>query len=313
MIKKFKQKHYFTSPFRFEGKDECILTGLRLTQLSVPSRQAVIVVNGRGENVSQFEELYDDIMRNDDVDLFTYDHRGQGYSERLVKGSKHRGHVDNFDDYVYDLNKFYETFIEPHGYKELFIVAHSMGGAVAAKWLIDKVDGGDPLNISGLFLSAPMFGVNSPIPSFLAIPALEVLSALGMGDKYLIGSPGKPSIGGFENNKLTRDRKRYSEMCANNLFSDGSVNLVRPTNKWTLSSLKAIKFLQKNLDKLSYIDNGHIFQAGQEQYVDNNSHYKAPKGWMIRRFIDEFHCLLQSRDPARSTVLSIINQSLRGK
>jgi lysophospholipase len=290
----------------FEGCDNAILRGMKVTHhKSVVSKKAVLVVNGRGENLDQYNELYFDIACATGADVYSYDHRGQGYSSRLVLEDRFRGHVESYDDYVEDLDRFYKNFIMSGGYDEFYIVAHSMGGAVSVLWACENED-----KIDGLFLSAPMFELKSPIPDFIARPALATLSAFGFSKSYIIGSPGKPSIGPFKSNKLTKCKVRYELMCKNNRYDDGAISLVRPTNKWALASYKASDKIKQNIHKLKNVK-GIIFQAGEEQYIRNDAHIElSPKHWDVMSFPNDYHQLFHAPENTRAVILDRIIESM---
>lgn len=64
------------------------------------------------------------------ADVMIIDHRGQGRSGRLLSDT-HRGHVVNFSDYVDDLAALWQQQVVPGHWRKRFILAHSMGGAIA--------------------------------------------------------------------------------------------------------------------------------------------------------------------------------------
>ena len=64
----------------------------------------MILVNGRAENMLKWTELaYDFYQQGYDVLLF--DHRGQGYSQRIIP---QKGHLDEFRFYTDDMAKIIE-------------------------------------------------------------------------------------------------------------------------------------------------------------------------------------------------------------
>src|SRR5690606_15200839 len=63
-------------------------------------------------------------------DVATFDWRGQGGSQRLARNPL-RGHVKSFDDYVADLEQFFEEVALPDCQAPYFVLAHSTGGLVA--------------------------------------------------------------------------------------------------------------------------------------------------------------------------------------
>jgi acylglycerol lipase len=61
-----------------------------------------------------------------------YDHRGHGRSEGT------RTHVERFDDYLDDLDRFLATVHAEHPDLPIFLVGHSMGGLIVAAFLADR-------------------------------------------------------------------------------------------------------------------------------------------------------------------------------
>ncbi|HEX8170801.1 MAG TPA: alpha/beta fold hydrolase [Thermoanaerobaculia bacterium] len=96
-------------------------------------RGAVVISSGRTESLLIYPEVIYDLTRQG-YSVFIHDHRGQGLSGRLLRESQ-KGHVVHFDDYVTDLETFMKQVVQPHGQKNLFLLAHSMGGGIASLYL----------------------------------------------------------------------------------------------------------------------------------------------------------------------------------
>lgn len=97
-------------------------------------RAAVVIVTGRTENLLKYQEVVADLVRQK-YSVYVYDHRGQGFSERLIKNAREKGHVEKFDDYVNDLQTFVRDVVKKGPHKKLLVLAHSMGGGVATRHL----------------------------------------------------------------------------------------------------------------------------------------------------------------------------------
>ena len=74
--------------------DKRSLYWMKLT--SPEHNKAILVVNGRIECCSKYQELFYDLFQQG-YDVYSYDHRGQGLSDRLIE-DKQMGYVDEFDD-----------------------------------------------------------------------------------------------------------------------------------------------------------------------------------------------------------------------
>ncbi len=98
-------------------------------------QDAIVIVSGRTESYVKYDESIYDLYRNGYA-VFIYDHRGQGLSDRILPGADNyeKGYVERFDDYVEDLDTFIERIVRPEKPRRIFLLAQSMGGAIASLW-----------------------------------------------------------------------------------------------------------------------------------------------------------------------------------
>jgi lysophospholipase len=115
---------------------------------------AVVIASGRTEFTDKYRELAFDFWRQG-YSVYLHDHRGQGRSGRLLADKPQLGHVERFDDYVQDLHRFVQTEVEVAGHTVKFVVAHSMGGGIATRYLQQH-----PGVFRAAALSSPMHAPN---------------------------------------------------------------------------------------------------------------------------------------------------------
>ncbi|MCA2978472.1 MAG: alpha/beta fold hydrolase, partial [Myxococcaceae bacterium] len=170
----------------------------------VPAEKAaVVLLTGRTEPVRKYAELLDDLNRAG-FSTFAMDHRGQGASGRMLPNPQ-KGYVGSFDDYVTDVHTFISTVVRPATDKKVFVVAHSMGGAVAV--LASDLY---PTDADGMVLSSPMLEINTggfpaPIASTLGAAACGATD----GSDYAVGSSDFREETDLEKSTVTKSVARF--------------------------------------------------------------------------------------------------------
>ncbi len=119
-----------------------------------------------------------------------------GYTVHLVDCRGHgqsggkRAHVNAFDEYLSDLELFLARVKEEARDLPVFLLGHSHGGLIAARYLLDKPDA-----VRGVVLSSPYFRLK------LQVPALKIMAGKLMA-RIL---PGLPMKNELKAEQLTRD------------------------------------------------------------------------------------------------------------
>ncbi len=127
---------------------------------------SIVIVHGFTEYCKKYTELAWYFI-NKGYNVFTYDHRGHGFSERQVDGYE-LAHVNSFEEYVKDLEAFVDNIVIPAvGKENVNIFSHSMGGSVATLYLMRCGK-----KISRAVLSSPMV---YPYTSDCPIPVLKLM------------------------------------------------------------------------------------------------------------------------------------------
>lgn len=89
----------------------------------------------------------------------TFDLRGHGKSEG------DRAYINHFAEYLSDLDLVVRRALVQAGGRPLFLLGHSLGGAIATRYLIQYPEMQSQL--SGLILSAPALALNDAVPPAL--------------------------------------------------------------------------------------------------------------------------------------------------
>ena len=200
-----------------------------------PRRGTMLLLNGRGEYVEKYDETAADLNKRG-FDVFSFDWRGQGLSSRMLP-NRHKGFVENYADYLGDLDRFIKTIMMPNAHAPFYLLAHSMGGHVGLRYLHDH---------PGLFkravLTAPLIDIamSSILKNALRVYARWAVK-WGFGENYAPGAgDNKPQR--FENNKLTSDRGHFERMKRQLLETPG-LALGGVTHQWLWATFRSIDLL----------------------------------------------------------------------
>ncbi|MGL5976665.1 MAG: alpha/beta fold hydrolase, partial [Aeromonas sobria] len=110
-------------------------------------------------------------------------------------------------DYVVDLKQFHDQIIMADQPAKLFLLAHSMGGAISARYLERWPD-----DIKAAVLSSPMLGINlGGLPKWLAKGLATTIGTVGdwIGEPPYGPGQGGYQDHGFADNELTHSQSRY--------------------------------------------------------------------------------------------------------
>jgi lysophospholipase len=203
------------------------------------ARGTVFVLQGRAEFMEKFNEVFEDVLSRGYA-IATLDWRGQGGSSRLL-GNRRKGHVEDFTDYLIDLDCLVD---EAHrrGMPEPFtIIAHSMGGAIT---LLALARG--PSAFARAVLSAPLVKIHGLKSLWATTLFAQTLSSIGFSSAYVPFGNGRSIMEKpFEGNPLTRDPTRYERSqirlraCQHLALGDATVG-------WVDAALHALKSMQKD-------------------------------------------------------------------
>lgn len=270
--------------------------------------QCVVISSGRSESVIKYAEFIYELYQNG-YSVFIMDHQGQGRSSRLLANPQ-IGFVNTFDDYVEDLKSLVEKVLNPLllKHKQLSIpktlFCHSMGGAIGVLY-VQKY----PMEFAKLILSAPMLGVQAPLPEWatkvIVNMVVQLRSVWQLPVNYFWGQTDY-NAEPFDNNQLTNSEVRYRvfrEMMTNYPQNQlGGISF-----EWLLHAIEAMGLARARANAIMLPT--LIFQSEQEQIVDNEKMNQFAKDLPHGELIivpNAQHELLFEQDEARAIVLTKI-------
>ena len=232
--------------------------------LNPESEKTIVIVSGRTESYLKYKEVVFNFFSGG-YNVFIYDHRGQGFSDRLVD-DREKGYVLSFNDYVQDLNVIYDRLVQPRHFSKVFLVSHSMGGTVAARYIQKYPD-----HFDAVVFSSPMFGMVMPMPKWLACGIVRVQSifgsALGKSPFYAPGQKpySKRSFSGRPND-MTHSKERIElKHSIYETFPDARLGGV--TTQWLVAACRSLKEMFGQLDKIT--TPLMVLQSGDDSVVTN--------------------------------------------
>jgi len=262
------------------------------------TKGAIMISSGRTEGAIKFKEVIFDLY-NAGYSVYIHDHRGQGYSGRMADDPD-MGYVDDWKYYVSDMKIFYDEFVKPDKHEKIFLMSHSLGGAVAMSYIEQF-----PNDFEAAAFSSPMLGLASYI-----CPLAAILS--GKTPKYAPGQGGYSNDSSkFVGNDVTGSEIRYYIKIDNN-NKNPKTKLGGASVQWLHQSCKMMKSVMKNIEdiKIPIL----ILSASNETVVNPKSRdkfikkaHKAGIDCTTIMIDDAMHELLMEKDSQR---MQMINRSL---
>lgn len=283
------QNHSFWDSALFDHFKGVDMITVEFVYFKQPNKDGdnIIIVPGRGESYQKYQHIAFYFF-NQGYNIFIIDHRGQGYSQRLLN-NKHKGYVKKFQDYVDDLALFVSNIVMKNNHKTPYLLAHSMGGAIATRYMQDY-----PYAIKAAVLSCPMLGFNTGIlPKFIAkrlVGSLLTLNNwLGATPWYFLGQHNY-KVKCFSKNMLTHSVSRYQKFVT--LYtSNKRIQLGGVTNHWLVESIKAQQTIFAHLDKLKTPIT--VFNASADKIVCQKAQQK---------FCQTLHSIAPTSYPVKNPV-----------
>lgn len=145
-------------------------------------RANIVIVHGFGDHCARYAWVMDQFLAAG-MATFAYDQRGHGRSPGK------RGYVGRFEDFLDDLDAFLEHLQPELPEAPLFLMGHSMGGMVLARYAETR-----EIRARGLVFSSPFLAFSDDVPKFL----------IALGPVLARVMPWLP-LSGVDNRGLSRD------------------------------------------------------------------------------------------------------------
>ncbi|WP_162932613.1 alpha/beta hydrolase [Solimonas sp. K1W22B-7] len=126
--------------------------------LPVRTSFAVVIAHGACEHSGRYQRLAEYLLEQGAA-VYALDHRGHGRSE----GS--RAYLDRFEHACQDIDQVVEMARQAHRGRPLFLLGHSLGGALALRYALKRQG-----KLAGLVLSSPAVALDG-VPSGLMMIA----------------------------------------------------------------------------------------------------------------------------------------------
>ena len=211
--------------------------------------RAVVISPGRTEFIDKYAEVAFDLFQQGCA-VYVIDHRGQGFSGRLLADS-HKGHVADFDHYVADLHQLVAEVVVPRESLLPVLVGHSMGGAIVARCLQVHPD-----IAAGAVLCSPMLEINTGAPQRIVWPILSRIEALlSSPDKEPGYVPGGVPYSATQFSKEGRMNNLTSSEARLDYFNRQyrefpQVQIGSPTRHWLLKAFEAMAQILAEVDRI---------------------------------------------------------------
>ncbi|MDI6027306.1 alpha/beta hydrolase [Corticibacterium sp. UT-5YL-CI-8] len=273
-----------------------------------PLKGTVILIQGRNECIEKYFETAIDLSRRGFATA-TFDLRGQGGSDRLIKDGQ-RGYVKSFDDYARDLRTFFDDIVLPDCRGPYYIMAHSGGALIAlltAPYLVNRVQ--------RMVLLAPLLQIAITRLQMRTVKRItSTLGLFGLGRRYIGGGP-RPAVPlAFEGNKLSTDPDRFRRNIEI-YVAYPQLALGGPTVSWVAAAARAVE----KITDPSYMSALRIpmlfVNATADRVVDPSrieAYAKALRLGSLVTIYGARHELLQEVDLYREQVLAAFDAFVPG-
>ncbi|MBU0543885.1 MAG: alpha/beta hydrolase [Proteobacteria bacterium] len=258
---------------------------------------SVILLGGRKEFMEKYAETIEELKQRQ-FDVYSMDWRGQGLSTRLLT-NRNKGHINNYGEYLEDLNYFVNKIVRPVAVSPLIIIAHSMGGHIALRFLHNF-----PEVVYKAVLTSPMIDIMvPPFPKWIIKLAARFASKIGCGSSYSAGSKDYSYQNiKFEGNTLTSDPVRFMDE-HKNIAENPALALGGVTYGWLNAAFESIEILSGAEYAGKIKTPVLIVGAGRDRIVSETAQKAICSRMHNCHFVsisDSYHEILKESDKVRN-------------
>jgi len=199
------------------------------------TKGTVVILPGFRETAEKWFEVTRE-MQKKGFDVYIMDWRGQGGSDRYIKGSQ-KAHSEGYDEQIATLHQFMTTVVDKNAAKPVVMMAHSMGAHLGLRYLKEHEG-----TFDSAVLSSPMLDiVTAGLPKPLARQMAKFAKAGNYLEKYIPGGTDWTEEK-FENNTKTSDPERFH--ASNEIFlKNENLKTGDPTYGWIYHTFSSIDVL----------------------------------------------------------------------
>jgi lysophospholipase len=258
---------------------------------------SILLLSGRSEFLEKYSETIGELNQKG-FDVYSFEWRGQGLSSRML-ANRQKGFINNYDVYLIDLHQFFDTIVKPKCVHPIIIMAHSMGGHIALRFLHDH-----PGTVDMAVLTAPMIDIfRSNLSRWFIKQVTRVAVKTGFSQAYLIGA-GDYTDGKFKGNNLTSDPVRFMD-AINAIKKNPDLALGGVTYGWLSATLASIDILNQPDYAAKITTPILMMSAGEDKIVSIKAQKKICASLPNCRFVEisgARHEIFKETDAVRSIV-----------
>ncbi|MGA8181935.1 MAG: alpha/beta hydrolase [Desulfobacterales bacterium] len=258
---------------------------------------STLLLVGRSEFLEKYSETIGELNQKG-FDVYSFDWRGQGLSSRML-ANRHKGFIDNYDIYLNDLQVFFDRIVKPEAARPLIIIAHSMGGHIALRFLHDHPDAADMA-----VLTSPMIDIfRSNVFRWLVKLMTRIVVQSGFKHVYAIGS-GDYRDQKFNGNQLTSDPVRFMD-AIKAIEKQPDLALGGVTYGWLSATLASIDILNQPGYAAKITTPILMISAGEDKIVSIKAQKKMCAWLPACRFVEipgARHEIFKETDAVRSII-----------